>query len=45
MSPDTSAARLLWDGIKVWLKAEVTTWLAPTPSAAPVMMAEKPAEA
>jgi flavin-dependent dehydrogenase len=45
MSPDTSAARLLWDGIKVWLKAEITTWLAPTPSAAPVMMTEKPAEA
>jgi flavin-dependent dehydrogenase len=40
LSPDFSAARLLWDGIKVWLKAEVTTWLAPTPAIAPVMEAE-----
>jgi len=48
LSPDASAARLLWDGIKVWIKAEITTWLAPTPAAEPEMMAEKktvPAEA
>ncbi|MBE7494441.1 MAG: tryptophan 7-halogenase [Verrucomicrobiaceae bacterium] len=32
-SPDTSAVRLLWDGIKIWLKAEITTALAsPVPS-------------
>jgi len=30
-SPDTSAVRLLWDGIKVWIKAEITTRLAPEP--------------
>ncbi|MCB1277474.1 tryptophan 7-halogenase [Prosthecobacter sp.] len=44
-SPDTSAVRLLWDGLKVWLKAEITTWLAPTPATSPAMMVEKPAEA
>lgn len=27
-SPDTSAARLLWDGIKHWIKAEISTWFA-----------------
>jgi len=27
-SPDPSALRLLWDGVKIWLKAEVTTALA-----------------
>ena len=37
-SPDTSAVRILWDGIKVWLKAEITTALAPAGQAAPVMM-------
>jgi hypothetical protein len=30
--------RILLDGIKVWLKAEITTALAPTGQAAPVMM-------
>ena len=46
LSPDHTAARLLWAGIKVWIKAEITTWLAPTPAAAPVMMMEKkPVEA
>jgi flavin-dependent dehydrogenase len=44
LSPDTTAARLLWAGIKVWIKAEISTWLAPTPATAPVMMAEKPVE-
>lgn len=45
-SPDTSAVRLLWDGIKVWLKAEITTALAPSrakvpePMMEPVMAAE-----
>lgn len=37
-SPDTSAVRILWDGIKVWLKAEITTALAPARQSAPVMM-------
>lgn len=41
-SPDTSAVRLLWDGIKAWMKAEVSTWLAPAPSSVPEMMPQKP---
>ena len=51
-SPDTSAMRLLWEGLKVWFKAEVTTWLASSRAAEPEMkmMPEappmpKPAEA
>lgn len=42
-SPDTSAVRLLWDGMKVWIKAEITTLLAPEPSEQTVMMREKAA--
>jgi flavin-dependent dehydrogenase len=42
-SPDASALRLLWDGIKVWIKAEITTLLAPEPSEQTVMMREKAA--
>ena len=26
-----------WAGIKVWIKAEISTWLAPTPAAEPEM--------
>lgn len=44
-SPDGVAVRLLWDGIKVWLKAEIKTWLAPVSSSEAVMMREKPVEA
>lgn len=40
-SPDNSAVRLLWDGIKVWLKAEVSTRLAPVQSAEAKMMKDK----
>jgi hypothetical protein len=38
-SPDPSALRLLWDGVKIWIKAEITTALAPSRSsvAEPVM--------
>ncbi len=44
LSPDNSSARLLWDGIKVWFNAEISTWLAPTPDSVPVMMEEVPVE-
>jgi flavin-dependent dehydrogenase len=45
MSPDTSAGRLLFDGIMVWLKAEISTWMAPAPAKDAVMMSEKPVTA
>ncbi|MBL9132608.1 MAG: NAD(P)/FAD-dependent oxidoreductase [Verrucomicrobiaceae bacterium] len=40
-SPDTSAVRILWDGIKVWLKAEITTALASRRAPEHGMAAEK----
>ncbi|MBE2283273.1 MAG: hypothetical protein IAE77_07410 [Prosthecobacter sp.] len=45
-SPDQSSLFLLWDGLKAWLKAEVTTWMAPAQSAEMAMMPqEKPVQA
>jgi len=41
-SPDPSALWLLWDGLKAWLKAEVSTRMAPLPAGAPDMMPAKP---
>lgn len=34
LSPDSSAVRLLWEGIKVWIRAEISTWLAPASESA-----------
>lgn len=39
-SPDASVMWLLWDGLKAWARAEITTFLAPLPAHAPMM--EKP---
>lgn len=45
-SPDQSSMFLLWDGLKAWLKAEVSTWMASAPSKAmAVMPQEKPVQA
>lgn len=43
-SPDTGVMWLLWDGVKAWIKAEVSTRLASTPAQAPVPEARPTAE-
>jgi len=42
-SPDNSALRLMWDGVKLWLKAEITTLLAPASPSAAMMAKDKAA--
>lgn len=49
-SPDNGVMKLLWDGLKAWLKAEVSTRMASSPATTPAAlpdkpMAEKPVEA
>ncbi|MGV3658828.1 MAG: NAD(P)/FAD-dependent oxidoreductase [Prosthecobacter sp.] len=45
-SPDTGVMWLLWDGLKAWLKAEITTFIAsPATTPAPSMIPEKAVEA